>query len=160
MHLSRHIYHQHCEDPDFVILMKVVLQVEFDLVSCEKMVHSIVEDFPELARWVHWCYGGQEGTCLWFDKWAIDSMERVQRGDPLGPLLFSVVIQRMVKMIAEKCHTLVLHKWYLDDGILGGSAEDVARVLQIISSLGSQLDLNLNPKKCEIISHSLLFSSQ
>ena len=132
----------------------------FNMVSRERMLKIVMEDFPEIAKWVFWCYGGKEGTHLWFDKWVLNSLEGVQQGDPLGPLLFSLVIQRIVVQIANECPALHLHKWYLDDGIMGGKLSDVAKALAIISSKGPDLGLFLNLRKCELISWRSLSPSQ
>ena len=44
----------------------------------------------------------------------------VQQGDPLGPLLFSLVLQRLISSIdADDDYLQVLFQaWYLDDGVL------------------------------------------
>ena len=45
----------------------------------------------------------------------------VQQGDPLGPLLFCLVLHKVVTAIAADsiCSQLSFHSWYMDDGVLG-----------------------------------------
>nr|GEU29474.1 putative reverse transcriptase domain-containing protein [Tanacetum cinerariifolium] len=45
---------------------------------------------------------------------------------------------------------LLLHAWYLNDGIVIGDSEEVARLLDIIKASGPCLGLELNIKKTEI----------
>ncbi|GKB61712.1 hypothetical protein Tco_0917898 [Tanacetum coccineum] len=51
--------------------------------------------------------------------------------------------------IKDSCK-LLLYAWYLDDGIVIGDSEEVARVLDIIKVSGSGLGLELNIKKTKI----------
>jgi hypothetical protein len=150
VHFVRQVCQKSNQDPDFVIL-KVDLRNAFNLVSRKKMLEIVTEEFPEVARWAFWCYGGQEGSHLWFDRWVLDSREGVQQGDPLGPLLFSLVIHKLVIAISTELSDLPLNKWYLDDGIMGGKSADIEKAYQIILERGPTLGLNLNPSKCELI---------
>jgi hypothetical protein len=62
----------------------------------------------------------------------MQSKQGVTQGDPLGPLLFCPAWQRIVEKLPE---ALKLNVWYLDDGHLAGTPEDVAAALKIISGL-------------------------
>ena len=57
------------------------------------------------------------------------SQEGVHQGDPLGPLLFAMVIQQLVDAVRVVCPNLALNSWYLDDGVIAGSAKDVLKAL-------------------------------
>ena len=71
----------------------------------------------------------------------------VQQGDPLGPLGFAITLQPIVERIKAEVPGLILNSWYLDDGTLMGSAEDLAKALNIIESDGPAVGLVLNRSK-------------
>ena len=75
----------------------------------------------------------------------------VQQGDPLGPLGFALALQPIVEKVKKKVPGLLINVWYLDDGTLCGSAEDLLKALAIIEEEGPSRGLNLNRAK------SLLF---
>ena len=70
---------------------------------------------------------------------------------PLGPLLLSLVIQKLIAAIAAKCPGLALNLWYLDDGVLAGRTKDVAAALRVIAEVGPDLGLELNLVKNEVV---------
>ncbi|GKB78774.1 putative reverse transcriptase domain-containing protein [Tanacetum coccineum] len=72
-----------------------------------------------------------------------------EQGDPLGPLLFALILHPLLHNIKDSCK-LLLHAWYLDDGTIFGDSEEVAGVLDIIKVSGPGLGLKLNIKKTEI----------
>ncbi|KAL5484475.1 hypothetical protein EMCRGX_G020985 [Ephydatia muelleri] len=82
----------------------------------------------------------------------------VQQGDPLGPLLFSLVLNVVVKAIAThpECSDLSYHVWYLDDGVLAGPSLHVRKALSLLIELGPPLGLHVNIKKCEVFSSGCL----
>ena len=59
-------------------------------------------------------------TSLLHSLGTISSESGVQQGDPMGSLLFCLVLQKLVSAIAEDkdCSSLLFHKWHIDDSVL------------------------------------------
>lgn len=74
------------------------------------------------------------------------SFERgIQQGDPLGPLLYSLVTLRTANKLKSS-----LKLMYLDDTTIGGSPLDVILGFQTILQSSAELGLELNLAKCEV----------
>ncbi|KAL5517148.1 hypothetical protein EMCRGX_G002629 [Ephydatia muelleri] len=80
----------------------------------------------------------------------------VQQGDPLGPMLFALVLHKLVSSIEadDDCINLSFNAWYLDDGLLAGERSAVVRALHLIDELGPHLGLLINYPKCEVFSRN------
>ena len=55
----------------------------------------------------------------------ITSATGFHQGDPLASLLFSLVLHPVVLAIKNEVPSLMLNCWYLDDGTLVGSLEEL-----------------------------------
>ena len=138
-------------DDDFVVL-KVDMKNAFNMVSREAILSECSKHFPELLPWAIWCYS--QHPILWHPLGSLHSEQGVQQGDPLGPLLFSLVLNKVVSEIATNsmCADLSYHAWYLDDGVLAGPRSAVLQALSIIQEFGPPNGLIVNFPKCEIFS--------
>ena len=138
---------------DFVVF-KVDMSNAFNMVSRQAVLDECATFFPELLPWVSWCYGSH--TSLWHPMGQISSQSGVQQGDPLGPMLFALVLHKLVTSIDadDDCLQLLLEAWYLDDGVLAGERSAVIRALHLIEELGPHLGLYINFSKCELFSRS------
>ena len=130
--------------------MKIDLRNAFNLVSRQALLDECSAHFPELLQWAAWCYG--QHPLLWSPMGTIMSESGVQQGDPLGPLLFCLVLQKVLSAIASDpiCFDLLFHAWYIDDGVIAGSKQAVVQALSIIQDLGPPLGLVINSSKCEL----------
>ena len=113
------------------------------------MFVEIRRRIPSLAAWMESCYSCQ--PFLHLGEHSLLSCCGVQQGDPLGPLGFALTLQPLIERLKADVSGLNLNVWYLDDGTLMGSPEDLAAALRIVESEGPPLGLHLNRNK------SLLF---
>ena len=113
------------------------------------MFEEVRAHTPSMAAWMECCYGSQ--PLLHLGDHTILSCCGVQQGDPLGPLGFALALHPIVERIKEEVPGLLINVWYLDDGTLCGSADDILKAIAIIEEDGPSRGLILNKGK------SLLF---
>ena len=150
IHTAAQWTQRHRHTPDHVFL-KVDFSNAFNHINRDKMLTQVRQHFPELARWCHYCYGRH--SILQFGQWQVSSQCGVQQGDPLGPLLFALALQPLAQELASarEDSDLSLLTFYLDDGVMGGSAAAVSSALRTLQAGGASYGLTLNLRKCELI---------
>ena len=131
-----------------IYLLKVDLKNAFNLVDREAFFQQVREVCPSISSYIEFCY--TDPAMLFVDGNILFSYTGVQQDDPLGPLLFSLVLQKIINKIVEECPDLLINSWYLDDGTLVGDSNTINKVLQILSTHGPPNGLYLNTSKCEI----------
>ena len=117
----------------------------FNSISRTCMFEEVRTHVPGLAAWVESCYGAE--PLLHFGEHTILSRCGVQQGDPLGPLCFALSLHPIVERIKREVPHLLINAWYLDDGTLCGSPDDLLRALKIVEEDGPAKGLNLNMLK-------------
>ena len=147
LHATQAVVDAHGQE-DNVVMFKVDFKNAFNLVNRNIMFGVVKEHFPELLPWVEFCYAG--AAHLTFGSHLLSSATGVQQGDPLGPLLFSLVLQRLICTIKKEVPDLLVNVWYLDDGVLIGSPGEVRKAYDILVQQGPDMGLFLSPPKSEL----------
>ena len=83
---------------------------------------------------VHSAYNSS--SSLFFGKDVIQPAEGVRLGDPIGPLLFCLSIHDVLLPLKS-----VFLAFYLDDGIPGGSVEEVLHDLRTVEGVAGNIGL-------------------
>ena len=76
------------------------------------------------------CYSTE--SYIKFGNHSLLSRCGVQQGDPLGPLCFALTLQPIIERIKREFISLLCNAWYLDDGTLCGTPQDLDAALKII----------------------------
>ncbi|XP_055337134.1 uncharacterized protein LOC129587422 [Paramacrobiotus metropolitanus] len=136
-----------CEEHDGLrVLFKIDYRNAFNTVRRDVILQSVLEHFPEYYSFVLSAYGAPFVlSCSGSDE-DLTSATGIQQGDPLGPLLYCLVSLLFCIHLSSK-----LKVFFLDDGALGGTMEEVADDLTSIIAASSAAGLELNPAKCEML---------
>jgi len=146
IHITRHFISAHSDDDSFALL-KVDMKNAFNECDRSAFFTRVSDDFPEISAWVKWCYS--QPAELRFGNRRLLASSGVQQGDPLGPLLFSLVILQFIDAVNLRDY-VDLNLWYLDDGTLVGKQSSLSTLLSHFSTRGPEFGLHLNLSKCEL----------
>ena len=131
------------ERGDLPVRSRRILLVDFsntfNSVSREHMFREVRASLPGLSGWVE--------SHLMFGDHSLLSRCGVQQGDPLGPLCFALTLQPIVERLKREVPSLLCNAWYLDDGTLCGTPQDLDAALKIIEEEGPPRGLHLNHHK-------------
>ena len=107
------------------------------------MLERVSEVIPQLYKFCHLAYN--EHSILQFGEFCLTLQEGSQQGDPLGGLLFCLVIHPIFRST-----TSPLNIGFMDGITLRGTRKEVSERVQLFKE-EIKIGLRLNKTKCEVI---------
>ena len=138
---------KHLQDQGDMCILKLDFSKAFIECSRGHFLDVVERCLPKIFAWKQYCYRTEAE--LRFGDSRILSSTGVQQGDPLGPLLLSLVLSQMLEEV-EKPKDASLQLSYLDDGTVIAPRHSVAAFLNQVALHGPKYGLLFNPKKCEV----------
>jgi hypothetical protein len=147
VHLVRSVVEAHVCNDSFALRTLYFANV-FNEDSRQKILDIGAEKYPELYPYLKMCYA--KTSRLWWDGHRMMSAWGVQQGDPLGSLLFCLVIHPVVTDVANQVVTefpdltaegvINLFIFYLDDGYVVAKHAVLIRLGELLAPHGILLD--------------------
>ena len=126
------------------LMLKLDFQNAFNSIRRDVILKEVLVKAPKVYPLAYSAY--RFPSFLLYGNSTILSTEGVQQGDPLGPLLFCLGIHDLISSLQSQFRV-----FYLDDGTLGGTLDEVSADLALIESQAPLLGLILNQAKSEVI---------
>jgi len=125
------------EPDDCQVLLKLDFFNAFNSIRRDEMLTVVRRYLPDYYSFIWQMYG--KPSLLFFGEHQLRSESGVQQADPLGPLLFCLVIKSLTEKLQSE-----LNLWYVDDGTIGGDPRTAKDDLRTVVEEGARIGLKLN----------------
>ncbi|KAL0248744.1 hypothetical protein GEMRC1_003978 [Eukaryota sp. GEM-RC1] len=123
----------------------------FNCVYRSQIHLELLDHFPELLSYFEIMYG--HSSSLIFHEHTISSTRGVKQSESLGPFLFCLPLQRILRKFSSEFPGLKLNS-YADDTSLVGPLEVIRSSFPRFVELSSSIGLSINFQKCLVIGRS------
>jgi hypothetical protein len=127
-------------------VLKADFSNAFNNVSRHVLYDRIVKEYPFLNNYFMLCY--EKPVTLYSIYGKIQSRAGVQQGDPLGPILFCIVMEEFLRGTGRRLEDLA----YLDDLYVSGKQKDLIAWVKEVVVVGPAYGLYIQESKCKWVS--------
>ena len=117
----------------------------FNTIDRTALLNASLRRMPSAYNYLRFAYAGD--VPLYLGDRLLPSRRGTHQGCPLGPLGFALGLQDIAEKVQRTCR-LEWSVWYLDDGVLLGSPQQVQAALTLLEKEGAAIGLQLNRGKC------------
>ena len=132
---------------------KGVVQIDFQnafySVKRSHLLQAACDFIPAIADFTSFYYS-QHVPLLYNNARFQSESSSVQPGVPHGSLLFFLTLWPVIEKIRDAVPNLTQHTWYLDDGFVAGSEDQIRTTLHNLANEGPKRGLYLRKDKCEL----------
>ena len=128
-------------------MLKLDFSNAFNSLRRDVLLKVVRDKLPKIYNFCLASY--DEASFLFFENKLILSDEGIQQGDPLRPLFFSLAVHPILQLLESEVTI-----GFLDDFSCFGDLEVLAQDISRVDQLSKAMGLNLNLRKCEIITEA------
>ena len=139
-------YVENCPTDRITVMLDI--RNAFNTIRRDIFLHEARQRLPGLYRLLWQAYSRE--SLLHFNESVILSQTRIQQGDPAGPALFAIGVDK----VARASRKSDLSVWYLDDATLAGKPTAVLEDLENILPRLHDIGLQVNDSKCQLYAPS------
>ena len=133
-------------DPNWVVLT-VDISNAFNTINRDAILRGCAKHVPVAYNWLSSCYQGHS-PLFSQGQLILASQTGTHQGDTCGPLGFVLGLEEALEAAGR--HTLEWESWYLDDGTLVGTPQEVFDYIGRLQVALSNVGLRLNLGKCRL----------
>ena len=148
IHSSKNTYDNIVSSQTDEGVLQIDFQNAFNSVKRSHLLKAIYKFVPGTAAFNNFCYS--QHTPLFYNNAIVQSESGIQQGDPLWSLLFSLTLWPIIQKIKASVPVSLQPTWYIDDGFIAGSEDQIKQTLEILANEGRERGLILRKDKSEL----------
>ncbi|KAL0235357.1 hypothetical protein GEMRC1_001939 [Eukaryota sp. GEM-RC1] len=129
-------------------ILNIDFKNAFNCVLRSTISDELSKFFPQLIPYFNIFYG--KASNLIYDKFDIKSTRGVKQGDPLGPFLFCLALQKLFKILQLEFPTVKICA-YADDSSLIAPVDVLKKCFSRFIELSLSIGLTINIDKCFLV---------
>ena len=147
MGLQRLVQSRAADGANDYAILQVDMRNAFNSISRDAVLRGCLKKVPSAYNWLRFCYGGTSPLYCQGRLFCASDVG-VHQGDACGPLGFALGLDEGLDQCEPR--DLLWESWYLDDGHIIGTLQEVLARLEDLHKILGSLGFSLNLAKCKL----------